>query len=98
MAFSKRFPRPVKGSTYPEWVEVFLSEKEEEIIDKKCKEENIRLLKECIDDALDILSDKNLKNFQTNVIEMAISLFEKRASHSVYWKERNAKDKFDSEN
>ena len=36
-----------------------------------------------------------MKEYQTDIINMAISLFEKRASHSVYWKESKAKDKFD---
>lgn len=98
MAFSKRFPRPIEGSNYPEWVEVFLDEKEEKNVEAECREEDIRLMKECIDDATAIAKDKNLKPFQTNIIDMAISLFEKRASHSVYWKESKAKEKFDNQN
>jgi hypothetical protein len=50
---------------------------------------------ECIEDAKKIFLEKNLKNFQSDIISLAIALFEKRASHEVYWKEAKAKDKFD---
>ena len=38
---------------------------------------------------------KGLKDFDTNLVRIAIALFEKRASHTVFWKEERAKDKFD---
>jgi len=98
MTFSKRFPRQIEGSNYPEWVEVFLDKQEEKNVDEECRQENIKLMKECISDAEVVAKDKNLKPFQTNIIDMAISLFEKRASHSVYWKESKAKEKFDNQN
>ena len=96
MAFSKGFPRRMKGQAYPIWEDVFLSEAEEKLEESKAREENIRLLKECLHDAQEILKDTKLKDFQTNAVQMAIALFEKRASHSVYWKERKAKEKFDA--
>jgi hypothetical protein len=40
----------------------------------------------------------NLKEYQTDIVHIAISLFEKRASHSVYWKESECKKKFDEKN
>lgn len=95
MAFSQRFPRNIEGSSYPRWEEIFLTEIEEGEQDKKAREENIKLMKECIEDAKNIFKNKNLKNYQTDIMRLAISLFEKRASHSVYWKERKAKEKFD---
>ncbi len=95
MVFSKSFPRTIEGSNYPVWEEVKLTEKEEKEQEGNCRIENISLMKECIDDAKGIMKDKGLKNFQTDLINMAISLFEKRASHSVYWKENKAKEKFD---
>ena len=52
-------------------------------------------MKECMDDANKIFSDKNLKDFQSDVVKVAVALFEKRASHEVFWKESKAKDKFD---
>ena len=95
MAFSKSFPKTVEGSTYPQWEEVFLTEEEEREEERKCREENIKIMKECVDDAKKIIQEKNMKEYQTDVVNMAISLFEKRASHSVYWKESKAKGKFD---
>lgn len=95
MPFSKSFPKTVEGSSYPQWKEVFLTEGEEREEEKKCREKNIKIIKECIDDAKGIIKEKNLKDYQTDVVNIAISLFEKRASHSVYWKESRAKEKFD---
>lgn len=95
MAFSKSFPKTVKGISYPQWEEVFLTEEEEGEEERKCREENIKLMKGCIDDAKKIIQEKSMKEYQTDIINMAISLFEKRASHSVYWKESKAKEKFD---
>lgn len=95
MPFSKTFPRTIEGSTYPRWEEIFLTEEEEINEEKKCKEENIRLMKECIDDAKNIVREKELKDFQSDVVNIAKVLFEKRASHEVYWKEKKAKERFD---
>ncbi len=95
MPFSKTFPKEVEGSNYPRWEEVFLTEEEEKKEEKKCREENIKLMKECIKDAEIIFKEEDLKNFQSDIIHTAIALFEKRASHQVYWKERKAKEKFD---
>jgi len=95
MAFSKSFPKIVKGKNYPIWEEVFLTEEEELVEEKRCRIENIKLMKECIDDAKKILREKNLKPYQSDLINLAIALFEKRASHSIYYKERKAKEKFD---
>ncbi len=95
MAFSKSFPRTTEKSTYPIWEEIYLSDDEEKQVDLETKNETISLMQECIDDAKKIISEKGLKDYQSDVISMAISLFEKRASHSVYKKEQKAKDKFD---
>lgn len=95
MAFSKSFPRTVKGSTYPVWEEIFLTDMEEHEQEQNCRKENIRLMQECIEDAKGITDRKNLKRFQTDMMNVAIALFDKRASHAVYWKENKAKEKFD---
>jgi len=125
MVFSKSFPKTVPGSSYPQWEEVFLTEEEEKEEERKCREENMRIMKECISDAKEIVMKKTLKcqkhstgqldqrnvsehaqeppvsdrrfltDYQTDIVNIAISLFEKRASHSVYWKESKAKEKFD---
>lgn len=95
MTFSKSFPRTLKGSSYPIWEEIFLSEDEEREVELNSKIENYELMKECIDKAKEILKDKGLKDYQSDVISMAISLFDKIASHAVYHKENKAKEKFD---
>lgn len=95
MAFFKTFPRTLKGSSYPIWEEVTLSEKDEKEAEKRAKEENIVLIKECIDEAKQILTEKGFKFYQSDVVNLAVSLFEKSASHSVYHKENKAKEIFD---
>ena len=95
MPFSKSFPRTIKGSNYPIWEEIFISEDEEKAEEEKCRKENLKLMDQCIEDAKKIISGKNLKPYQTDLVRMAIALLEKRASHSVYWKESKAKEKFD---
>jgi DNA helicase TIP49 (TBP-interacting protein) len=95
MPFSKSYPRTSKVSPYPHWEEIFLTEEEENLEEKKAREDNIRLMKECVEDAKALMQEKGLKDYQTDLINIAISLFEKRASHSVYWKESKAKEKFD---
>ena len=93
--FSKSFPRTSKTFPYPQWEENFLTDEEEKAEEKRCRNENIKLMKECIDDAKSIINEKGLKDYQTDLMHIAISLFEKRASHSIYWKESRAKEKFD---
>ena len=95
MGFSKNFPRTVKGTSYPVWEEVFLTDEEENKEEEKAREENLLLMKQCISDAEKILLEQNMKKYQTDLINVAIALFEKRASHTVYWKESKAKEKFD---
>lgn len=95
MSFSKTFPRNIEGSNYPRWEEVTISDKEEREQEQRARQENIKLMEECIDDANQIFKGKGLRDYQSDVINIAISLFEKRASHDVYWKEKKAKEKFD---
>jgi hypothetical protein len=94
MAFGKSFPRTLPGSTYPKWEEVELTEEEEKEREEKARQENIMMMKQCIDDAKAIFSEKDLKDYQTDVVNAAVALFEKMASHSVYLKESKAKEKF----
>ena len=95
MAFSRRFPRDVKGSPYPNWEEVYISKEEEATLEKDQRHENLVLMRQCISDAKKIFFEEELKDFQSDVIATAIALFEKRASHVVYWKEESVKEKFD---
>jgi len=95
MPFSKSFPKTSDKSIYPKWVEVFLNDKEEREIEQRCREENIALIEECIEDAKKIMKEQNLKEYQTDLVNIAIALFEKRASHLVFLKEAKCKEKFD---
>ena len=95
MAFSKSFAKTIEGSNYPKWEEVFLTAEEEKLQEDKCRSENIQLMKECIDDAKLLIESKGFKGFKEDILQVAIALFEKRASHAVYWKENLAKEKFD---
>lgn len=96
MGFSRRFPRDVKGSPYPVWEEHYLSVAEERAIEAKQRVENLALMRDCLHDAEEILKERSMKEFQTNVVQLAIALFEKRSSHAVYWKEEAVKEKFDA--
>lgn len=95
MTFNKSFPRTVEGSNYPRWEEVYLNDAEENKAESLARSENIELMKECIRDAKEIFSNEKLKEYQTDIIHIAIALFEKRASHVVFHKETIAKEKFD---
>jgi len=97
MTFSKSFPKTDKKTNYPSWEEVYLTTQEEREIDEKARAENIQLMKQCIEDARFIIDRQNMRDYQTDITRMAIALFEKRASHVVYWKEQVCKEKFDAE-
>ncbi len=98
MAFSKSFPKTIDGSAYPKWIELSLTGEEEREIEQRAREENIEIMKECIDDAKALIETRGFKGFKEDILKAAIPLFEKRASHSVYWKERECKEKFDALN
>ena len=85
-----------KGSTYPEWVEMNLKEAEEREVEEKARLANNIPMANCIEDAKKIIKDANLKNYQSDVIEIASSLFDKRASHVAFFKEERCKEKFDT--
>lgn len=97
MAFSKTFPKTVPGSNYPLWEEIFLSAEEEREVEELCRKANFQLLDECLREAK-LLAIKNGMNEDENVVKLAAALFEKRASHVVFWKESKAKEKFDLQN
>jgi len=95
MVFSKSFPKTLEGVNYPKWIEVSLTEEEEKAVDAECRAANIEVMKECIDDAKALIEQKGFKGFKEDILTVAVKLFEKRASHEVYWKENKAKEKFD---
>ncbi len=93
--YYKRFPKETEGSTYPKWIEIRLTEEEEKQVEQQARQENKTLFKECVQDAQKIVSELELKGYQTDTISIAIALFDKRASHSVYHKENKAREKFE---
>lgn len=98
MAFSKSFPKATDKTVYPKWEEVFLTKAEEEEQERISRQENLECIKQCIDDAKEIFREKQLKPYQSDVINAAVALFEKRASHTIFYKESKAKEKFDAQN
>ena len=94
MAFSKTFPKTISGSNYPVWEEVVLNKEEEQQAEEDCRKDNFRILNECLEEAKAIAIRHGL-NTDENRVKLAIALFEKRASHMVFWKENKAKEKFD---
>lgn len=94
MPFSKTFPKTVPGSNYPIWEEIILTEEEEKEAEEKCRIENFRILDRCLEESKALVIKHGL-NTDENRVKIAIALFEKRASHEVFWKENKAKEKFD---
>lgn len=94
MSFTKSFPRTLKSSNYPVWEEIVLSKEQEKEVELNSFNENLDLMKQCIDEAKKILSEKNLKDYQSDVVSLAVALFEKIGSHSVYHKEAMARELF----
>lgn len=95
MVFSKTFPRTLKGGNYPIWEEINLSDEEEKEIEEQAKKENSELMKECIEEARKIIKEKGFKDYQTDIVNISIALYDKISSHQVYHKEKKAKEKFD---
>jgi hypothetical protein len=95
MAFSKAFPKTSDKSVYPKWNEIYLTEEEEREQEELARKENMLKMQECIEDAKKIIETKNLKKYQSDMINLAVALFDKRAGHEIHYKESKAKDKFD---
>jgi hypothetical protein len=96
MPFSKTFPKTTPGSNYPTWQEVFLTAEEEIQVEDECKRTNFKILDQSILEAK-ALAIKHAMNTEDIVTKLAVALFEKRASHEVFWKENKAKEKFDKQ-
>lgn len=88
--FIRRIPKTVKGSPYPNWVEVKLTEEEAANIMMEAKEQHKTIFKFCIEDAKQILEETNIYKLEDapiiaeNIIQVAVALFDKRASHVVF--------------
>lgn len=96
MVFSKSFPKT--NGKYAIWEEVYLSDDEEEAIETKAEIENVQILRRCIEEAKEILKESELKQYQSDIVRLAVALHRNLASHKVYHKEAKAKEKFDLDN
>ena len=94
--FSKSFRKPAEGSVYGRWVEVKLTDEEEREVEEVADRENSKLFGRCLEEAGKIIAENGLKPYQSDLISIAIALFEKQARHSIYWKENKCREKFDS--
>lgn len=95
MAFSKRFPKDVATSPYPQWIEVRLSEEEEQAVEQETRKKHAQQLAQCIVDAKQVAKKSDVHADPAEVVALAKSLFDKQASHVVFYKEAKAKEKLD---
>lgn len=98
MTYSKSFPTKSQKSVYPNWKEIQLTTEEEKEVELEVRKHNLNLMAECINDAKLITRKSNINFDYSQITDIGIALFEKRASHEIFWKEKKAKEKFDSEN
>lgn len=71
-----------------------MSEEEEKQVEEECKQENFKLLDDSLRQAKTLVI-KHAINTEDNVARLAVALFEKQASHVIFWKESRAKEKFE---
>ncbi len=94
MAFSKRFPKDIPTSPYPQWIEVSLNKEEEAQVEQDTRQEHAQVLAQCLADAKQVAKKSDVHTDPAEVVELAKALFDKRASHLVFHKEEAAKNKF----
>ena len=93
MVFSKSFPRETNdGST--KWEEMFFTAQEEREREQVARQENLFLIRQCVADARNVLKDEKMMDMQSHVLSVAMTLFKKRSSHAVFYKEEKCKEKF----
>jgi flagellar biosynthesis regulator FlbT len=94
MGFQKSFRQTSDKSAYPKWVEIELTEEEEREAEKQARRQHLRTMLRCIKDAK-LLQEKS--GLEGHTVDLAKSLFDKQASHEVFYKERRAKQKMDEQ-
>ncbi|MBN2880968.1 hypothetical protein JXM83_02850 [Candidatus Woesearchaeota archaeon] len=90
--FYKTFP--VRTDEKLTWQEIYLTKKDELLAEQEAAFANQELMKECLDHAKNILSAKSYKLIQSNIVNLAMQLFAKRAEHSVFFKEKKCREIF----
>lgn len=91
----KTFPKTMDGSNYPVWEEISLTDKDEFAVEERAKKENIKLMKKCVAEARKMLEEVGMREYQSDILNIALAIFRKQASHVVYWKDNLCKEKFD---
>ena len=94
MPFRKSLPKQDPKGGYPRWIDVELTADEEMEQEELSRKRNRELMKQCTCDAVEILVRRGFKPYQGDIIKIATALFNKRAVHENYWKERKCKEKF----
>jgi leucyl aminopeptidase len=95
MAFSKRFPKDIPTSPYPQWIEVALSKEEEQVVEQATRQKHAQQLAQALKDAKEIAKKSSLHADPSELVALARALFDKQASHVAFYKEEAAKEKFD---
>ena len=90
----KSFPQTIEGTNMPVWREIDLSHEEEFSEEQKARREYATLMKVCFDDAKRLLEERGMPEYQSDVVNIALTLFRKRASHVTYWKDNKCREKF----
>lgn len=74
--------------------EVKLNDEEEREVELLARAYNVELMRQFLEIAEEIIRDEGLK--EEDRVQIALVLFEKEASHAVYWKERACRMKLEA--
>lgn len=95
MTFTKRFPKDIATSPYPQWIEVTLSDEEERSVEESVRKQHAKLLVRCVQDAKQVAKSSEVHADPAELVSLAKALFDKQASHVVFHKEARAREKFE---
>jgi hypothetical protein len=95
MVFSKSFPKYFGKSI---WEIVSIDDSLEKEVEKRVLNENVVFMERSIENARQIFIQMKLKPVQSDIVIVAIALFEKRACHELYHKEDACKRIFSNLN
>ena len=91
----KSFPVQAGENSQTVWKEIGLTPKEEFVEEQKARRDYLSLMKICIDDARKLMDEKGMPEYQADIMNIALNLFRKRASHVSYWKDLRCREKFE---
>lgn len=94
MTYTKSFPKEVNKPAYTKWEEIELSVDEEKEVEELARKRNLAILDRCIKDAKLLIKNNKLKNYQTDIINIARTLFDKQSINTIFLKEEKARKKF----